>query len=1146
MSPYSHNSSSNNIHNNSASAAANQSNNSNSNISSSKRNIRKPVPQGPGPNQEPKEYFENSRTKLLIGHTKTVRTVAWNCDGRKLASGSVDKTVRLWEADQEDIKYSVKLLGHEESVDQLCWNPQSPYELATASTDKTDDKISFIDNKKNPSTLPSIVNHYFEDNDSRDEINEISWNHDCTMFFLTTGSGAIKILEWPSLKHIHTLRAGGADALVTLWDIEECSNVENGSTVYKIKTKAATNSVAWHPKGYLLAFAGDEESSIDRTYVGLKIFGFNDLNKRNLPLHMIHYDYNKTVASEISPQEFYPSFDTADGNNNDNNNKYNESFDTENLLNINSANNYDSIIEFSPSDLLNSMNNNHNNDNDNNNKYTPITLTLPNRGRAKNLLRNYYGLGPDGKKADPLDIDNAGFDTEKYFKGLLGEKHLNELMQRDNDLITEIRQLNGDMKTLVYENYSKFISATDTIEKMKNNVENMESGIKQLSSNMSNITNICDSLNSSLSSRRDRMIQLTRVHDLLKKVQFVFELPTRLNQCLNQKSYSKAVIYYVKTTKILEYYRELTIFNSIENECKEIMKKIIKNIRENMTKNDVIKEENKKDQNSNIVINKLKILNEGFLKELNKFVGSFIEIFLSPIKKDFIKSPAKSPAARNIININNINDIMKLISPNLEIEDREEIKRDLSEFVNLISNEYFDIVKNLLELPNNLNDFKPTIHLNLLNNLYCSIKSCNGLSSIGNLNDRVIIMINENQTKVFSKLFGRANDIIIDKFINYNDSGGSDDNINLLKFINKMEYELINYLTGTCLRLLEEYVKSDIIIVDEKIESQNMLLKLKIEIKKFWVLLINDMTKLGSPKISNRPNLLLLMSRVLLDFILSQDFREIIEISKDNSQKFLEKYVEIVGNEIAFIIRKFYLSPLPSLPSSTSTLANNDNDDNQSLALISPSLGINKVSPIWHEILTSLSIIEKDVKIVCEGDEGIEEIIENKNLEDQNLLSINSIKKSSYYSNSNSSKNSVNSINNNTNVNSLKAAATSPNNTFNNSSIHLISHIDKLFSDRIEIFGIVEMNRNGVMMGLIKILLKEWVEMIRLQLLTNRSFQQIQLDSEFVRIKFWKFIDDERLINTMLQELTSNAFRRCVEDPLPLENSVIKRIISSS
>ena len=32
-----------------------------------------------------------------------------------------------------------------------------------------------------------------------------------------------------------------------------------------------------------------------------------------------------------------------------------------------------------------------------------ITLTLPRKGRAKQLLKDFYGF-PDGKKADPLDI----------------------------------------------------------------------------------------------------------------------------------------------------------------------------------------------------------------------------------------------------------------------------------------------------------------------------------------------------------------------------------------------------------------------------------------------------------------------------------------------------------------------------------------------------------------------------------------------------------------------------------------------------------------------------------------------------------------------------------------------------------------------
>jgi THO complex subunit 3 len=40
--------------------------------------------------------FDSSKIRECRGHKEKVHTVAWNSDGRKLASGSVDKTARVW------------------------------------------------------------------------------------------------------------------------------------------------------------------------------------------------------------------------------------------------------------------------------------------------------------------------------------------------------------------------------------------------------------------------------------------------------------------------------------------------------------------------------------------------------------------------------------------------------------------------------------------------------------------------------------------------------------------------------------------------------------------------------------------------------------------------------------------------------------------------------------------------------------------------------------------------------------------------------------------------------------------------------------------------------------------------------------------
>lgn len=46
--------------------------------------------------QKAANLFVQFKTKEIRGHSGKVHTVAWSCDGRKLASGSVDKTARIW------------------------------------------------------------------------------------------------------------------------------------------------------------------------------------------------------------------------------------------------------------------------------------------------------------------------------------------------------------------------------------------------------------------------------------------------------------------------------------------------------------------------------------------------------------------------------------------------------------------------------------------------------------------------------------------------------------------------------------------------------------------------------------------------------------------------------------------------------------------------------------------------------------------------------------------------------------------------------------------------------------------------------------------------------------------------------------------
>jgi hypothetical protein len=56
-------------------------------------------------------------------------------------------------------------------------------------------------------------------------------------------------------------------------------------------------------------------------------------------------------------------------------------------------------------------------------------------------------------------IDSRHFQAEQYVQRALKEQYLSSLLRLQCEMTTEIKTLDADMKSLVYENYEKFISA---------------------------------------------------------------------------------------------------------------------------------------------------------------------------------------------------------------------------------------------------------------------------------------------------------------------------------------------------------------------------------------------------------------------------------------------------------------------------------------------------------------------------------------------------------------------------------------------------------------------------------------------------------------------------------------------------------------
>src|SRR5271166_4934539 len=194
----------------------------------------------------------------LQGHTETVYSVAWSPDGKTVASGSFDKTVKLWESATG--KLLATLQGHTGEVESVAWSPDGKI-LASGSRDETVRLWESVTGK----LLATLQGH-------TDAVYSVAWSPDGKTLASASGDKTVKLWDAATGKLLTTLR-GHTDAVYSVAWSPDGKTLASGARDLAIKLwEAATgkllttlqghtnavSSVAWSPDGKILASASTD------------------------------------------------------------------------------------------------------------------------------------------------------------------------------------------------------------------------------------------------------------------------------------------------------------------------------------------------------------------------------------------------------------------------------------------------------------------------------------------------------------------------------------------------------------------------------------------------------------------------------------------------------------------------------------------------------------------------------------------------------------------------------------------------------------------------------------------------------------------------------------------------------------------------
>ncbi|XP_008545669.1 vacuolar protein sorting-associated protein 51 homolog [Microplitis demolitor] len=723
---------------------------------------------------------------------------------------------------------------------------------------------------------------------------------------------------------------------------------------------------------------------------------------------------------------------------------------------------------------------------------------------------------------NPYDINGANFEPDLYIAKLTKDYRLKQIMDHEEEIRRNTQVLHSEMQTLVYENYNKFIAATDTIRKMKTDFKEMEESMDSLTTNMDRITSFSDQISSTLQDTRQQISRLSSVHALLKRLQFLFKLPSNLKDRMNEGNYAQAVQDYIRAQRVLNKYGHMPSFHGIQKDCEEIVEELKSQLRMQFHRRDAT---TKLLTESVDLLLRLKepadSLCEDFLNHADNRLAEKLDNLKDMCENDiieFVDAGSSGYLSDLCLIVASYNDMFvnrpRAGDDDIEIYDLDSnVMIRLDNFIMSNMNKYFDLMKKRVE---GVSD--TAILVRALDRFYRRLQAMNILCSGADFaNTGIEIVINAGRKQCRSHLnnlkqhlnetLAKVRQTLAAKITSDNDGGLTElQAILLIPTIEKIK---------GILQDLSAFLQSELSFSLKPQFSETFCVE---EVREGLIVgFLHHLTAVagGFCTRSDVPKypatLLLLLSKMCIEFK-DTSIRYLISTTDDMfnveayatsvgaltseqdicsefsraGQDLLNHYVRLQGLAVSQMLRKSV-------------------ETRDWLHTIEPRT----VRAVMKRVVEDITAIDSQVSVLYDDNDGQ---VDRSSDSSRKTHSI-SVSRHQYRSNWSSY-------------------------TPSQLDSSLVSNIHKLFSERIEIFAPVLFNKASILTGIIKISLKTFLECVRLRTFSKYGLQQIQVDTHYLQLYLWRFVADENLVHFLLDEILGSAVHRCLE-PVLMEPSVV-------